>query len=322
MSYLGVWCGYIDLRYRDGVITFPNAMNPTVVAFLILQVVFVLTNIFYVLFANRPSKSFFIPLLGIILAVLYLAVPLALGFGFSTDYTDITGIFFLVLMTMISVILSVSFAYTLGDILYYSGGAVKLKPPSISGIQNSISFWLIIPIWIIILSTELLILLNESLNALAFGTGMFIIFIIFVHYGYLRITGAQISDMRVGAHLLAAIRARQADIPNNINPDDPVIQKNTAIWILITGLFQLAVTAIGLIFSLALPEMLVAGIALASATHLVVYGIPLMLAHVYGYREENRHFSKIRCGDGSEHHEQENMMQSLLETDDNSTEDI
>lgn len=267
-----------------------RSMYVTALGFAVAQLSAFLALVLYLTVANRPAGSPFAGIFGIASVSVFLSAVFGVGFAVSIAPLDATTIFMATLCFPFVAVLELTLAYTYGDLLYFAGGAAKAEKPDFSKHSPGLGLWIVVPLWIVSSSGQLIILLTTDTNPLVFGLGFMIVTMCIIHFGYLRFNDADLDELTAGIHAFRFFKTGAADKPGYSRSNDQAIHKNTATWVFIMTGFECITMFIGFALSFLLPPVAISGIAMAIATRFVV-SLPLLLwAHFWGYDESTRAF--------------------------------
>jgi len=273
-----------------GVFISHRLMYVTGLGFSVAQFSACLVLILYLTVANKRAGSPFAGIFGIACVSVFLSAVFGVGFVVSIAPLDATTIFMATLCFPLIAVLELVLAYTYGDLLYYAGGAAEAKKPDFSKHSSGLGLWIVVPLWIVTSSGQLLILLTTDVNPLVFGLGLMIVTMLVINFGYLRFSDADLHELTAGAHATRFFKTGAADKPSHSRVSDPTLHKNTAAWVFIMTGFEFITILIGFMLSFILPPVAISGIAMAIAVRFVV-SLPLLLwAHFRAHTESTRAF--------------------------------
>lgn len=270
-------------------------MYAAAVGFAVTQFAAFCVLVLYVSIANKSAGSPFVAVLGISGTSALLSAIFGVGIVLSITPLDPTTIFLATICFPACALLEVAVAYTLGDLLYYAGGAAEAKKPDFSKHSSGLGLWVVVPLWIVTSSGQLLILLTTEVNPVIFGLIATIVTLLIINFGYLRFADAEVHELTAWAHTLRFLKKSSASKPARGRQNDPILDGNMAAWVFIVTAFEGIHVLIAFMLSFLLPEVALSSIALAIASRLVL-SIPVLLwAHFVAYSEDTRaFFSDVR----------------------------
>lgn len=255
-----------------------------------------LVLVFYASIANKPAGSPFVSIFGIAGTASLLSVIFGVGFGVSLAPIDATSLVMATLCFPAIVILQVAVVYTMGDLLYYAGGSAEAKKPDFSAHSSELGLWVVVPLWVVSSSGQLLILLTTEMNPLIFTFVTLIVVIVAINFGYLRITSSELHELAAASHTIRFFKTARANKPGRGRVNDPNRHSNMAVWVFTMTAIELLHATTGLVFSLLLPPIPSASIAIALASRLLCSAPLLLWAAYFAHHEDTRSFFSTERG--------------------------